>query len=63
MLTGEVEDVTCGLVISSIGYKSLPIDPVLPFDPRRAIVPNDMGRVQQAAGTSANHHGHQKNFK
>lgn len=50
VLTGEVEDVTCGLVISSIGYKSLPIDPVLPFDPRRAIVPNDMGRVQQAAG-------------
>uniref|UniRef100_G3NNK9 NADPH:adrenodoxin oxidoreductase, mitochondrial n=1 Tax=Gasterosteus aculeatus aculeatus TaxID=481459 RepID=G3NNK9_GASAC len=50
VLSGEVEDVTCGLVISSIGYKSLPIDPVLPFDPRRAIVPNDMGRVQQAAG-------------
>ncbi|XP_062416067.1 NADPH:adrenodoxin oxidoreductase, mitochondrial [Pungitius pungitius] len=50
VLTGEVEDVTCGLVISSIGYKSLPIDPSLPFDSRRAIVPNDMGRVQQAAG-------------
>ncbi|KAM4624430.1 NADPH:adrenodoxin oxidoreductase, mitochondrial isoform 2-T2 [Polymixia lowei] len=48
--TGEVEDVTCGLVISSIGYKSLPIDPSVPFDSRKAIVPNTMGRVQQAAG-------------
>ncbi|KAM9336057.1 NADPH:adrenodoxin oxidoreductase, mitochondrial [Symphorus nematophorus] len=50
VLTGEVEDVTCGLVISSIGYKSLPIDQSVPFDSRRAIVPNSMGRVQQAPG-------------
>ncbi|XP_074475247.1 NADPH:adrenodoxin oxidoreductase, mitochondrial [Sebastes fasciatus] len=50
VLTGEVEDVPCGLVVSSIGYKSLPIDPSVPFDSRKAIVPNNMGRVQQAAG-------------
>ncbi|XP_053197146.1 NADPH:adrenodoxin oxidoreductase, mitochondrial [Scomber japonicus] len=50
VLTGEVEDVSCGLVISSIGYKSLPIDPSVPFDSRKAIIPNNMGRVQQAAG-------------
>ncbi|XP_018515872.1 NADPH:adrenodoxin oxidoreductase, mitochondrial [Lates calcarifer] len=50
VLTGEVEDVTCGLVISSIGYKSLPIDPSVPFDSSKAIVPNTMGRVQQASG-------------
>ncbi|CAJ1081140.1 NADPH:adrenodoxin oxidoreductase%2C mitochondrial [Xyrichtys novacula] len=50
VLTGEVEDVTCGLVISSIGYKSLPIDASVPFDSHRAIVPNIMGRVQQATG-------------
>uniref|UniRef100_A0A8C4DTG9 NADPH:adrenodoxin oxidoreductase, mitochondrial n=1 Tax=Dicentrarchus labrax TaxID=13489 RepID=A0A8C4DTG9_DICLA len=50
VLTGEVEDVSCGLVISSIGYKSLPIDPSVPFDSSKAIVPNSMGRVQQAAG-------------
>ncbi|XP_041829251.1 NADPH:adrenodoxin oxidoreductase, mitochondrial [Melanotaenia boesemani] len=50
VLTGEVEDVACGLVISSIGYKSLPIDPSVPFDSHKAIVPNSMGRVQQAAG-------------
>lgn len=51
VLTGEVEDVACGMVISSIGYKSLPIDPSVPFDSHKAIVPNNMGRVQQAAGT------------
>uniref|UniRef100_A0A1A7WD63 NADPH:adrenodoxin oxidoreductase, mitochondrial n=1 Tax=Iconisemion striatum TaxID=60296 RepID=A0A1A7WD63_9TELE len=50
VLTGEVEDVPCGLVINSIGYKSLPIEPTVPFDSRRAIVPNVMGRVQNAAG-------------
>ncbi|RVE59294.1 hypothetical protein OJAV_G00187110 [Oryzias javanicus] len=50
VITGEVEDVPCGLVISSIGYKSLPIDPAVPFDPRRAVVPNSMGRVQQVSG-------------
>lgn len=50
VLTGEEEVVPCGLVISSIGYKSLPIDPAVPFDSNKAIVPNSMGRVQQAAG-------------
>uniref|UniRef100_A0AAQ5X3Q3 NADPH:adrenodoxin oxidoreductase, mitochondrial n=1 Tax=Amphiprion ocellaris TaxID=80972 RepID=A0AAQ5X3Q3_AMPOC len=49
VLTGEEEDVPCGLVVSSIGYKSLSIDPSVPFDSRKAIVPNIMGRVQQAA--------------
>lgn len=48
--TGQIEDVECGLIISSIGYKSIPIDPTVPFDPRKAIVPNDMGRVQDTAG-------------
>ncbi|KAJ3607527.1 hypothetical protein NHX12_024578 [Muraenolepis orangiensis] len=48
--TAEAETVDCGLVISSIGYRSLPIGPVVPFDPRRAIVPNTLGRVDQARG-------------
>ncbi|MFT7804193.1 NADPH:adrenodoxin oxidoreductase, mitochondrial isoform X1 [Arapaima gigas] len=48
--TGEVEELECGLVISSIGYRSLPIDPAVPFDPRRAIIPNRVGRVEQIAG-------------
>ncbi|XP_007560926.1 NADPH:adrenodoxin oxidoreductase, mitochondrial [Poecilia formosa] len=50
VLTGEVEDVSCGLVISSIGYKSLPIDPAVPFDSHRAVMPNSVGRVHQAPG-------------
>ncbi|CAL1615236.1 unnamed protein product [Knipowitschia caucasica] len=50
VLTGEQEVVPCGLVISSIGYKSLPMDPKLPFDPSRAVVPNSMGRVTEAPG-------------
>uniref|UniRef100_A0A3B4U1V5 NADPH:adrenodoxin oxidoreductase, mitochondrial n=1 Tax=Seriola dumerili TaxID=41447 RepID=A0A3B4U1V5_SERDU len=50
VLTGDVEDVTCGLVISSIGYKSLPIDQSVPFDSKSAIVPNTMGRIKQAPG-------------
>ncbi|KAL0984059.1 hypothetical protein UPYG_G00136550 [Umbra pygmaea] len=48
--TGEVEDMECGLVVSSIGYKSLAIDPVVPFDSRKDVIPNTMGRVQNAAG-------------
>ncbi|KAI4892466.1 hypothetical protein NFI96_012576 [Prochilodus magdalenae] len=48
--TGETEDLECGMIISSIGYKSLPLDPCVPFDPRNAIVPNKMGRVQDTAG-------------
>lgn len=52
-VTGQLEDVDCGLIISSIGYKSIPIDPAVPFDPRRAIVPNEMGRVQDTAGQSS----------
>ncbi|XP_056126637.1 NADPH:adrenodoxin oxidoreductase, mitochondrial [Rhinichthys klamathensis goyatoka] len=48
--TGQLEDLECGLIISSIGYKSFPIDPAVPFDPRRAIVPNAMGRVQDTTG-------------
>lgn len=50
VLTGELEDVPCGLIISSIGYKSTLIDPSVPFDSHKAIVPNINGRVQQVAG-------------
>ncbi|XP_076856100.1 NADPH:adrenodoxin oxidoreductase, mitochondrial isoform X2 [Brachyhypopomus gauderio] len=48
--TGKTEDIECGMVIYSIGYKSLPIDPSVPFDPCRDIVPNNMGRVQGTVG-------------
>lgn len=42
--TGEFEDLKCGLVLKSIGYKSLPVQG-LPFDKNRGVVPNLRGRV------------------
>ncbi|XP_057545672.1 NADPH:adrenodoxin oxidoreductase, mitochondrial isoform X2 [Amaranthus tricolor] len=45
--TGEFEDIECGLVLKSIGYKSVPVDG-LPFDPDRG-VPNSRGRVLRNA--------------
>jgi ferredoxin--NADP+ reductase len=39
------ETVPAGLVLSSIGYRGVPISD-LPFDPDTATVPNDQGRVQ-----------------
>ncbi|KAF7249117.1 NADPH:adrenodoxin oxidoreductase, mitochondrial [Varanus komodoensis] len=48
--TGEVEVLMSGLILSSIGYKSLPIDPAVPFDSRQGIIPNNLGRVLGAPG-------------
>lgn len=45
-----MEELECGLVLSSIGYRSLPLDPAVPFDSQRGIIPNSMGRVQGAPG-------------
>ncbi|KMZ56914.1 hypothetical protein ZOSMA_8G00580 [Zostera marina] len=42
--TGQYEDINCGVVLKSIGYKSVPVEE-LPFDDRRGIVPNKEGRV------------------
>lgn len=51
--TGDVEDLPCGLVLSSIGYKSRPIDPSVPFDPKLGVVPNMEGRVVDVPGERA----------
>ncbi|XP_030390342.1 NADPH:adrenodoxin oxidoreductase, mitochondrial isoform X3 [Gopherus evgoodei] len=48
--TGEVEELECGLILSSIGYRSLPLDSSIPFDPKLGIIPNSLGRVQGAPG-------------
>ena len=50
MPTGEVEDLPCGLVLSSVGYKSRPIDPSVPFDPKLGVIPNIEGRVVNVPG-------------
>jgi ferredoxin--NADP+ reductase len=42
--TGEREEIECGLVLRSIGYKGAGLDG-LPFDPSRGVIPNEAGRV------------------
>ncbi|TXG61414.1 hypothetical protein EZV62_012777 [Acer yangbiense] len=42
--TGEFEDLDCGMVLKSIGYKSVPVNG-LPFDHNKGVVPNIRGRV------------------
>lgn len=42
--TGQLETMAGGLVLTSIGYRGLPV-PGLPFDESIAVVPNDRGRV------------------
>lgn len=46
--TGEVETLTTGLVIRSIGYRATPM-PGLPFDERAGVIPNVLGRVGRPA--------------
>jgi ferredoxin--NADP+ reductase len=42
--TGEREEIECGLVLRSIGYRGRPVDDV-PFDERRGLIRNVGGRV------------------
>jgi ferredoxin--NADP+ reductase len=42
--TGEVEEIECGLVLRSIGYRGRPM-PGLPFDEPRGTIHNEGGRV------------------
>jgi ferredoxin--NADP+ reductase len=42
--TDVYEEIPCGLVFRSIGYRGVPL-PGLPFDERRCVLPNDAGRV------------------
>jgi ferredoxin--NADP+ reductase len=42
--TGEREELECGLVLRSIGYKGIGLEG-LPFDERTGTIPNDHGRV------------------
>lgn len=42
--TGVRDEIACGLVFRSIGYRSQAIEGA-PFDPKRGTVPNDGGRV------------------
>ena len=44
--TGSMETVQCGLVLRSIGYRSTQVDPDVPFDMKRGLVPNTSGVVE-----------------
>uniref|UniRef100_A0A453EBN3 NADPH:adrenodoxin oxidoreductase, mitochondrial n=1 Tax=Aegilops tauschii subsp. strangulata TaxID=200361 RepID=A0A453EBN3_AEGTS len=50
--TGEFEELKCGIVLKSIGYKSLPIEG-LSFDKYRGVVPNLRGRVLSSESETA----------
>lgn len=50
VLAGKSETIRAGLVLRSIGYKSVAV-PGVPFDDRRAVVRNTAGRVHEADGT------------
>ena len=47
--TGEREELDCGLVLRSIGYRGIGLEG-LPFDADRGLIPNDGGRVTESAG-------------
>lgn len=47
--TGETEDIECGLVFRSIGYRGEPCD-TIPFEPKRGLIRNDGGRVTDEEG-------------
>ena len=42
--TGRIHELATGLVIRSIGYQGLPL-PGTPFDPKRSVIPHQLGRV------------------
>ncbi len=46
-IAGETETIECGLVLRSVGYRSVPL-PDVPFDERRYVLPNERGRVVDA---------------
>lgn len=54
--TDEVEEISCGLAVRSIGYKSTQIDADIPFDSRNGRILNSSGKVEDglyAAGWAA----------
>lgn len=50
--TGQESSLAVGLVFRSVGYRALPM-PGLPFDERRALIPNEEGRVLTGPGGAA----------
>lgn len=40
----------CGLVLKSVGYKSIRLDPIVPFDHMKGIIRNTKGKVDGIQG-------------
>lgn len=49
--TGQTYDIECGMVLRSIGYKSIPLQEGVPFDHKMGVIPNIEGRVVEEAGS------------
>jgi ferredoxin--NADP+ reductase len=47
--TDTIEELSCGVVFRSIGYKGIPLEG-LPFDERGGVIPNEGGRITGQAG-------------
>jgi ferredoxin/flavodoxin---NADP+ reductase len=47
--TDATEDIPCGILFRSIGYKGVPLQG-LPFDERRGTIPNELGRIRGEDG-------------
>jgi len=47
--TDATDDLPCGIVFRSIGYKGVPLEG-LPFDERLGVIPNQLGRIAGEAG-------------
>src|SRR5207244_4614013 len=50
--TGQTSELRCDLLFRSIGYRGQSI-PGVPFDTSKGVIPNDAGRVDNAAGLYA----------
>jgi ferredoxin/flavodoxin---NADP+ reductase len=48
--TETIEELGCGLVFRSIGYRGIPLEGV-PFDEARGTIPNEAGRILDEQGT------------
>ncbi len=47
---GQHVEISCGLLLKSVGYRGVPIDGV-PFNPSRGVIPTEKGLVVSAEGT------------
>lgn len=51
--TGLRETIPCGMIIKSIGYKSLPLSDELPFDHIKGVIRQKEGRVEGMPGETS----------